>query len=147
VQLLEQIRLTSRRLGASQGRLISNMNFSASACRVSTKLPSWAVKLLRPHACFYPPRTEPAGSIVSIGGPRGAALIAAGIAAPAAQPPERDDSSRIAPADGFRTPEPEYEGAEFPVNFRLTDDPKDDRKLSAQADALVAALGRRRKYA
>jgi hypothetical protein len=113
------------------------------------------IRMLQPHAVFFPGRPEPAGSIVSIGGPKGAALVAAGIAEPAAQPPERDDSGRIAPADGFRTLEPVYEGAEFPVNFpinfRLTDDPKDDRKLSAQADALVAALGRRarrrRKYA
>src|SRR6516165_6917675 len=46
------------------------------------------IKLSKPCACFYPPRTEPAGSIVSIGSPRGAALIAAGIAEPAVEPPD-----------------------------------------------------------
>jgi hypothetical protein len=79
------------------------------------------IKLLRPTACFYPPRTEPAGSIVSIGGPRGAALIAAGIAEPAAQPPDIDDGGQV---DASPLPE-------MP-------------QLNAEADALIAALSSRR---
>jgi hypothetical protein len=46
------------------------------------------IRLLRPHSCFYPPRIELVGSIVSIGSPRGAALIAAGIPEPAVEPPD-----------------------------------------------------------
>jgi hypothetical protein len=93
--------------------------------------------LLRPHACFYPPKFEPAGSIVSIGGPRGAALIAAGIAEPAAEPPA-DNVSNLSPiGDTSRT-------APF-VMATVRDFARPT--LSAEfTSALVAALGRRRAY-
>ena len=95
------------------------------------------IKLLRPHACFYPPRIEPPGSIVSIGGPRGAALIAAGIAEAAAQPPE------VSEADiGVRD---FHHGGNISLNSQFSSpEPRSRDGLSAEAAALVAALSSRR---
>ena len=52
-------------------------------------------ELTQPYALFFPGRVESAGSVHSIGGPRGAQLVAAGIAEPAAQPPDIDDGEQV----------------------------------------------------
>ena len=46
------------------------------------------IRLLKPYAVSYPPRTEPVGSIHSVGGPKGAQLVASGIAEETLSPPE-----------------------------------------------------------
>jgi hypothetical protein len=91
------------------------------------------IKLLRPYAVFYPPRVESAGSIHSIGTPRGASMVAAGIAEETAKPPERDGHP-LANMDPIHTCEP-------PQHSQLAD----CGEMSAEASALVAALGRRRR--
>lgn len=86
------------------------------------------IRLKEPYAFFYPPRVEPAGSVVSIGGPGGAQLVAAGIAEETAKPPE-PDNNRVT----FR---PSSAVAKI-------DRPIDTPPLSGRANALAAALSRR----
>jgi hypothetical protein len=90
------------------------------------------------HALFYPPRVEPAGSVHSIGDPRGAQLVAAGLAVPAAQPPE----TSVDGAESFKT---SMRASVDAHSQPSTDGPSSNRPLSVQADALVAAARRRRK--
>ena len=92
------------------------------------------IRLKKPYAVFYPPRLEPAGSVHSVGGPRGVSLVAAGIAEVTAEPPERDDELN------FRN-----NGC---IDVAVAHDVVRNRPiatppLSAQANALVAALSRR----
>jgi|AmaraimetP72IA01_FD_contig_51_4350710_length_551_multi_5_in_0_out_0_1 hypothetical protein len=86
------------------------------------------IRLLQARSIFYPPRVEPAGSVHSIGDPRGAQLIAAGLAEPAVPPDDNagDSCRRV----HYASPEPRDSDDAMPP-------------LSAQANALVAALGRR----
>ena len=95
------------------------------------------IKLLRPHACFYPPRLESTGTIVSIGGSKGAALIAAGAAEPAATPLDIDDGGQTDSGEVVTN-------IQKVSNCALSELPKKERPpLSPEASALVAALGRR----
>jgi hypothetical protein len=100
------------------------------------------IKLLRPHAVFYPPRVEPAGSIVSVGGPKGAGLVAAGIAEPAAQPPDIDDARVPELRDSDDAQLTKTEPRDI-AKFAPRDPRPEMPPLSAEANALVAALSRR----
>lgn len=52
------------------------------------------IRLKKSYALVYPPRVEPAGSVHSVGGPRGAELIRRGIAEETTEPPEQDVTAR-----------------------------------------------------
>jgi hypothetical protein len=86
------------------------------------------IRLLQPQAVFYPSRVEPAGSVHSIGTPRGAQLVAAGIAEETAKPPE-PDNNRVTFRPG---------SAVAKIDRPITTPP-----WSSQANALAAALSRR----
>jgi hypothetical protein len=92
--------------------------------------------MLKAHAVFYPGRLEAPGTVVSIGGPKGTALVAAGFAEPAAQPPEQETE----PSQKTMIAEPQSNApgsAYTKPNFA-----RSTESLSS-ADALIAALGRR----
>jgi hypothetical protein len=52
------------------------------------------IRLKKPYAVTFPGRTEPAGSVHSVGNPKGQKLIAAGIAEKTLSPREQDEGGR-----------------------------------------------------